>query len=209
MAIIRAFGAVLLGFAMAGKRGPRAGLSRADHQAGRAVPRRRAGRCSRSRRRPTSAKPARPNVIVENRSGGGTTIGAKAVAAAAPDGYTLLVVGPNIAYYPVLFPNLDFDPAKALVAGRDPGHVVASASRRPRCRPTPSRSGDLCQGQSRQARVRLRIGDHAAHHRRNLQAGEPESISSTCPTGAASRPAPTCSAGASTSTSLPCRSSCN
>jgi tripartite-type tricarboxylate transporter receptor subunit TctC len=54
------------------------------------------------------------NVIVENRSGGGTTIGAKAAAAAAPDGYTLLVVGPNIAYYPVLFPNLDFDPAKAL-----------------------------------------------------------------------------------------------
>ena len=54
------------------------------------------------------------NVIVENRSGGGTTIGAKAVAAAPPDGYTLLVVGPNIAYYPVLFPNLDFEPAKAL-----------------------------------------------------------------------------------------------
>lgn len=55
------------------------------------------------------------NVIIENRSGGGTTIGVKAVATAAPDGYTLLIVGPNIAYYPVLFPNLDFDPAKSLV----------------------------------------------------------------------------------------------
>ena len=66
------------------------------------------------------------NVIVENRSGGGTSIGAKAVAAAAPDGYTLLVVGPNIAYYPVLFPNLDFDPTKALDAGRNPGDLVAS-----------------------------------------------------------------------------------
>ena len=54
------------------------------------------------------------NVIVEDRSGGGTSIGAKAVAASPPDGYTLLVVGPNIAYYPALFPNLDFDPAKAL-----------------------------------------------------------------------------------------------
>jgi tripartite-type tricarboxylate transporter receptor subunit TctC len=54
------------------------------------------------------------NVIVENKSGGGTSIGAKAVAAATPDGYTLLVVGPNIAYYPVLFPKLDFEPDKAL-----------------------------------------------------------------------------------------------
>lgn len=54
------------------------------------------------------------NVIVENRTGGGTSIGAKAVAAAPPDGYTLLIIGPNVAYYPVLFPNLDFDPLKSL-----------------------------------------------------------------------------------------------
>ncbi len=55
------------------------------------------------------------NVIIENRSGGGTSIGAKAVAAAEPDGYTLLFVGPNLAYYPVLLPNLDFDPGKSLL----------------------------------------------------------------------------------------------
>jgi len=55
------------------------------------------------------------NIIIENRSGGGTTIGAKAVATAKPDGYTLLFIGPNLAYYSVLFPNLDFDPAKSLV----------------------------------------------------------------------------------------------
>ena len=55
------------------------------------------------------------SVIIEDRPGGGTTIGAKAVAASAPDGYTLLLIGPNFGYYPVLFPNLDFDPAKALV----------------------------------------------------------------------------------------------
>ena len=55
------------------------------------------------------------NIIIENRSGGGTTIGAKAVATAAPDGYTILFIGPNLCYYPVLFPNLDFDPAKSLV----------------------------------------------------------------------------------------------
>jgi len=55
------------------------------------------------------------SIIIENRTGGGTSIGAKAVAAAAPDGYTLMLVGPNLAYYPVLFPKLDFDPAKSLV----------------------------------------------------------------------------------------------
>lgn len=55
------------------------------------------------------------NVVIENRSGGGTTIGAKTVATAEPDGHTLLIVGPNLAYYSVLFPNIDFDPAKSLV----------------------------------------------------------------------------------------------
>ena len=55
------------------------------------------------------------NVIIENRSGGGTSIGAKAVATAEPDGYTLLFVGPNLAYYPVLLPSLDFDPGRSLL----------------------------------------------------------------------------------------------
>jgi len=55
------------------------------------------------------------SIIIENRTGGGTTIGAKAVAVSPPDGYTLLLVGPNLAYYPVLFPKLEFDPAKSLV----------------------------------------------------------------------------------------------
>ena len=54
------------------------------------------------------------NIVIENRPGGGTTIGAKAVAAAPADGYTLLLIGPNIGYYPVLFPKVDFEPAKAL-----------------------------------------------------------------------------------------------
>lgn len=54
------------------------------------------------------------SVVIENRPGGGTTLGAKSVAAASPDGYTLLFLGPNLAYYPVLFPNLDFDPKSLL-----------------------------------------------------------------------------------------------
>ena len=55
------------------------------------------------------------SVIIENRPGAGTTIGAKAVATAPSDGYTLLFIGPNLAYYPLLFPNVDFDPVKSLV----------------------------------------------------------------------------------------------
>jgi len=55
------------------------------------------------------------SIIIENRTGGGTSIGAKAVAVSPPDGYTLLFMGPNVAYYPVLFPTLEFDPAKSLV----------------------------------------------------------------------------------------------
>ena len=55
------------------------------------------------------------SIIIENRPGGGTTIGTKAVVTAAPDGYTLLLIGPNVAYAPVLHPNLDFDPIKSLV----------------------------------------------------------------------------------------------
>lgn len=63
-------------------------------------------------------------VVIENRPGAGTSIGAKAVAGSDPDGYTLLMIGTNIAYYPVLYPNLDFDPAKSLV----PVATVASWS---------------------------------------------------------------------------------
>jgi len=55
------------------------------------------------------------NIVIENRSGGGTSIGAKAAATAPPDGYTLLLVGPNVAYYPVLLPKVEFDPLTALV----------------------------------------------------------------------------------------------
>ncbi len=70
------------------------------------------------------------SIIIENRTGGGTTIGVKAVAAAPPDGHTLLLIGPNLAYYPVLFPDLDFDPIKSLAPVATVvtwSHVVAVA----------------------------------------------------------------------------------
>ena len=114
MAIIRAFGAALLGFAMAVSA---AGAQDYPTQTIKLIVPFLAGGPVDALARVVAQhlqNRVGQNVIVENRSGGGTTIGVKAVAAAPPDGYTLLVVGPNIAYYPVLFPNLDFDPDKAL-----------------------------------------------------------------------------------------------
>jgi tripartite-type tricarboxylate transporter receptor subunit TctC len=48
--------------------------------------------------------------ILENRGGAGGTIGAGAVAQAAPDGQTLLFTTSSIAIAPGLYPNLPFDP---------------------------------------------------------------------------------------------------
>jgi tripartite-type tricarboxylate transporter receptor subunit TctC len=51
------------------------------------------------------------NVVVENLAGAGGRIGAKAVASANPDGYTLLLGGTNInAIFGALYKNLGFDP---------------------------------------------------------------------------------------------------
>jgi tripartite-type tricarboxylate transporter receptor subunit TctC len=54
------------------------------------------------------------SMVIENRPGAGTTIGIKAVMTAPPDGYTLLFIGPNLAYTPVLYPSFSFDPVKSL-----------------------------------------------------------------------------------------------
>jgi len=47
--------------------------------------------------------------IVENRTGGGTTIGTKAVIAASPDGYTLLMGQSSLAITTALNKNLGYD----------------------------------------------------------------------------------------------------
>jgi tripartite-type tricarboxylate transporter receptor subunit TctC len=55
-------------------------------------------------------------VIIENVAGAGGRIGTRTVARAAPDGYTLLLGGTNDnAITPVLYKNLDYDPAKDFV----------------------------------------------------------------------------------------------
>ncbi|MGZ8268337.1 MAG: Bug family tripartite tricarboxylate transporter substrate binding protein, partial [Burkholderiales bacterium] len=48
-------------------------------------------------------------VVVDNRAGGGGTIGIDIVAKSDPDGYTLLAVGPGITYVAELHKKLPFD----------------------------------------------------------------------------------------------------
>lgn len=53
------------------------------------------------------------NVVVENRAGGGTTIGTAHVARAAGDGHTLLMTAFGLIGNQIMIPNLPYDP-KAL-----------------------------------------------------------------------------------------------
>jgi tripartite-type tricarboxylate transporter receptor subunit TctC len=55
-------------------------------------------------------------VIVDNRAGGGSTIGTKMAASAEPDGYTLLFGSSgSLAVAPALYTTVDIDPLKAFV----------------------------------------------------------------------------------------------
>ena len=56
------------------------------------------------------------SIVVEDRAGAEGTIGAKACAEAAADGYTICILpGEAIVINPIIQPNADFDPAKSLV----------------------------------------------------------------------------------------------
>jgi len=53
------------------------------------------------------------SVVIENRPGAGTSTATKQVQAAAPDGYTLLMMGQNLVYVGILYPDIGFDPVKS------------------------------------------------------------------------------------------------
>ena len=55
------------------------------------------------------------NVVIDNRPGGGTTIGAKAAASAAPNGYTLLFNSSSIVVAPAMYKNPGYDPLNSFV----------------------------------------------------------------------------------------------
>ena len=69
-------------------------------------------------------------VVIENRAGASGTLGANAVAKAAPDGYTLLLSPGDFVTMPTLLPPMTFDPDKDLVpitmVSRNPLLLVAN-----------------------------------------------------------------------------------
>lgn len=52
-------------------------------------------------------------VVIENRPGAGTTIGAAYVAHSPPDGYTIYMVGPSHTISPSMYSNLPYDAIKS------------------------------------------------------------------------------------------------
>ncbi len=67
--------------------------------------------------------PLGQQVVVENRPGAGTTLGADVVAKAAPDGHTLLITENSFTISSALYPKLPYDPIKDFA----PITVVAEA----------------------------------------------------------------------------------
>ena len=53
------------------------------------------------------------SVVVENRPGAGGVVASQALAASAPDGYTLIVVASGHATNPLLYAKIPYDPFKA------------------------------------------------------------------------------------------------
>lgn len=73
----------------------------------------------------------RQTIVVENKPGANTGIGAAAVARAAPDGYTFMITGaPTFTLNPLLYPNLNYDPIKSYeyvaIAGSTPFVILTN-----------------------------------------------------------------------------------
>jgi tripartite-type tricarboxylate transporter receptor subunit TctC len=80
---------------------------------------------------PLSRRLGQP-VVIENLPGGGATIGARAAARAAPDGYTLLLSGAAHAVMPALYPDSGLQPlgdfTPVALIGNQPFVVVVHPS---------------------------------------------------------------------------------
>ena len=71
-------------------------------------------------------------IVVDNRPGGGSTVGTAIVAKAAPDGYTTLLNTLDLAVSPALFKKLPYDPLRDFlpvsVVADQPNLLVVHAS---------------------------------------------------------------------------------
>ena len=128
-------------------------------------------------------KPLLGSVVVENIGGGGSSIGAAAVARAQPDGYTILLGGTQtlvnealLKSRPLYDPMKDLDPIASLATNflciavhpAVPAHTLKELYR-------------LRQSQSRQAVLRtLRCGLDPASCRRAVQIARPATPETSC-----------------------------
>ena len=55
-------------------------------------------------------------VVIENKSGAGSTIGTDYVAKSAPDGYTLVMVSTTHTITPFIYKKIPYDPIKSFTA---------------------------------------------------------------------------------------------
>ena len=55
-------------------------------------------------------------IVIENRAGGGGTVGSAQVAKADPDGYSILAQSSALAIAPAIFPSATFDPVRDLAS---------------------------------------------------------------------------------------------
>ena len=121
-------------------------------------------------------------VVIENRAGAGGSTATRAVAKAAPDGYTLVIGGTGtLAVNPTLYQNVGYDPRKdfapvgligtsalvVLVIPSLPAHNIARADR---ARQEGAGQAQLCVGRRRQRhpsrhRAVRADGRHQAHPR--------------------------------------------
>ena len=108
-------------------------------------------------------------VVVENRPGGaGGTVGAKSVAVAEPDGYTLLFSSPGpLVTAAAIYKNLDYDPIKSFA----PIAMVIYAPQMLAVHPSlpvklAAGARRLREEQPGQGRVRIVRARHAAAHAR-------------------------------------------
>jgi tripartite-type tricarboxylate transporter receptor subunit TctC len=72
-------------------------------------------------------------VVIDNRGGGGGSIGHEIVAKAAPDGYTVGFSSNNQMLLPYLIARLSFDPATFVPIGGHPGALQGDTTECVRC----------------------------------------------------------------------------